>query len=256
MPPTLAGAAPDRACGAVLAIALYGARCAAPQAIALAQAIAGTGLAGDRHADAASPRQLLLAGAPAYARHGLPAHALGENLLLDIDTAALRSGSLLRIGAHALLSLSFQCEPCGQLDRHQPGLARRIGAQRGMLARVVQGGAIAVGDTVLTLTPTAAVPAAPAWSDDWRDRVARVLRAVPDGMVIEYGQLARVAGVQSAYCRAFPRLARTLGLAHKAVGARGDGAAMRWDGGTLWQQPSLAPRKPLILPPSPPSDAP
>ncbi|MER8124712.1 hypothetical protein ABS198_20745, partial [Acinetobacter baumannii] len=90
---------------------------------------------GDMHADARSPRQVLLAGAPAYRSLGLPPHALRENLLLDVDTAAIVSGTVLCIGAQVRLRLSFQCEACGGLDRHAPGLVRAIGASRGILAR-------------------------------------------------------------------------------------------------------------------------
>jgi alkylated DNA nucleotide flippase Atl1 len=38
-----------------------------------------------------------------------------------------------------------------------------------------------------------------------------VLDAVPSGMVITHADLARVAGVQSSYCRAFPRVLAKLG---------------------------------------------
>ncbi len=43
------------------------------------------------------------------------------------------------------------------------------------------------------------------------DRVSMVLDAVPSGMVITHADLARVAGVQSIYCRAFPRVLAKLG---------------------------------------------
>jgi len=201
----------------------------AARSVSEAIACACAGLAGDMHADPLSPRQILLAGAPAYARHGLDPRALDENLLLDIDTAALPSGALLQVGPQAVLWLSFQCEPCGHLDGRQRGLARRIGKDRGMLARVLTGGTITVGDTVALLD------AAPPWSaptvDDWRRRVARVLDAVPDGFVVDYRQLARLAGVAPGYCRVFPRIARELGLAHKAVAASAPSERPRWAGG-------------------------
>lgn len=197
------------------------------------QAIAGLGLAGERHADPLSPRQVLLAGATAYARHGLAPHALGENLLFDGDTAALRSGQLLQVGPQAVLWLSFHCEACGQLDRMQAGLAQRIGLhgdkRRGMLARVLHGGVIHTGDAIVMLGDTL-----PGWSDDWRERVATVLARVPDGMVVDYRQLARLAGLQTAYCRAFPKIARELGLAHKAVATTSESGLPRWQGSELF----------------------
>ncbi|KQW90313.1 hypothetical protein ASC94_18865 [Massilia sp. Root418] len=193
-------------------------------------ALRGEGLSGDVHADPLSPRQLLLAGAPAYASHGLAPGALRENILLDFDTAALRSGTVLQVGDEALLWLTFQCEACGQLDRHAPGLARRIGRRRGMLARVLRGGTIKPGDLVAVLPARV-----PPWSDDWRVRAAAVLAAVPDGMVIEYRQLARLVGVQSSYCRALPALARAAGLAGKAVSLQDRSATPRWLGQELFE---------------------
>lgn len=190
------------------------------------EALAGLGLSGDIHADARSPRQVLLAGAPAYAALALPPGVLRENLLLDIDTAGLASGAILRIG-NARLRLSFQCEACGSLDKHVPGLARAIGKRRGMLARVLADGEIRIGDALTVLDES--LPALP---EDWRERVARVLEAVPAGMVIGYADLAHVAGIQSSYCRAFPRVLAKLGPAYldKAAPTRADAALARWDG--------------------------
>ena len=68
--------------------------------------------------------------------------------------------------------------------------------------------------------------------EDWRERVARVIEAVPPGQVIGYADLAHVAGVQSSYCRAFPRLLSRLGPAYaaRAVPARAEAHLPRWDG--------------------------
>jgi hypothetical protein len=194
-------------------------------------AIAGTGLAGNRHANPLSPRQVLLASASTYADFQLPPHALGENLLVDADTAALASGTVLRIGETVLLRLMFQCEACGHLDAFQAGLSGRIGRRRGILARVLAGGAIHSGDRIRDLGRML-----PAWDDDWRARVAQVLRAVPDGMVLGYAQLALLAGVQPAYCRAFPRLVAKLGppYAGKALSAQAAAGQRRWDGQGLF----------------------
>jgi hypothetical protein len=194
-------------------------------------AIAGTGLADHRHANPLSPRQVLLASASAYADFQLPPQALGENLLVDFETAALDSGTVLRIGETVLLRLMFQCEACGHLDAFQAGLAGRIGRRRGILARVLAGGAIHPGDRILDLGRML-----PAWDDDWRARVAQVLEAVPDGMVLGYGQLALLAGVQSVYCRAFPRLIAKLGpqYAGKALSAQAAAGRRCWDGQGLF----------------------
>jgi hypothetical protein len=147
-----------------------------PAAVDGAQALAGHGLAGDRHADPLSPRQLLLASAAAYADLALPAHALGENLLVDFETAHLVSGSVLQIGDAVRLRLMFQCEACGYLDLARPGVAARIGRRRGVLARVLAGGMIRPGDRILDTGC-----ALPAWSDDWRERGAERQHAGAQG---------------------------------------------------------------------------
>jgi hypothetical protein len=213
--------------GTVRAIAVRGSGTPAPASVERVEAMAGRGLAGDIHADARSPRQVLLAGTAAYDTLALPPHSLRENLLLDLDTAGMASGTVLRIGMQVRLRLSFQCEACGSLEQHAPGLTRAIGARRGILARVLAGGEIGVGDPVVVLEERL-----PVMPEDWRERVARVIEAVPPGQVIGYADLAHVAGVQSSYCRAFPRLLARLGPAYaaRAVPARAEPDLPRWDG--------------------------
>jgi hypothetical protein len=217
--------------GCVAALAVRGAGSASAIPVAQAEAIAGAGLAGDRHANPLSPRQVLLASAAAYADFALPPHALGENLLVDVDTSQLVSGTVLRVGDKVLLRLMFQCEACGHLDAFQAGLSARIGRRRGILARVLAGGVVHPGDRIRDLGCML-----PAWDEDWRARVAQVLRAVPAGMVLSYGQLALLAGVQSTYCRAFPRLIARLGPGHagKAVSAQAAAGRPCWDGRGLF----------------------
>jgi hypothetical protein len=218
--------------GTVLALASRTAHGAPPAASGRLVVRAGVGIDGDVHADALSPRQLLLASASAYEDFALPPHALRENLLLDIDTACLGSGTVLQIGGEVRLRMMFQCEACGQLDAIIPRLSGRIGPRRGMLARVLAGGTIRRGDRVRDL----GVLEHP-WRDDWRDRVQRVLDAVPADAVIEYRHLARLAGIQFSYCRAFPRLLARLGprYASRAVPARSPLALPRWQGERLFE---------------------
>jgi MOSC domain-containing protein YiiM len=225
--------------GTITALSIRPGHAAAPHRVDAADAIAGSGLAHDAHADPLSPRQVLLAGAATYAELGLPPLALRENLLLDLDTARLRSGTMLRVGDGVLLRLMFQCEACGKLDSYRQGLAHALGPRRGMLARVVQGGVIREGDPVRELAARL-----PAWSDDWRVRVRRVLDAAPADAVIDYAQLARLAGVQSSYCRAFPRMLAKLGpgYAGKAVARQAAPTLARWLGDGLFDD---APAQPI-----------
>lgn len=205
---------------------------AAPQAVERLTLITGVGIDGDRHRDPASPRQLLLASSATYADFDLAPHALRENLLINTPIDALPSGTVLQIGDSAQVRLMFVCEACGRLDLHGAHVAARIGARRGVLARVLQGGAIRTGDTVRDLGPLL-----PAWSDDWHERVAQVIDAMPPDTVIEYATLARLAGIQSTYCRAFPRFLASLGPAYasRAIAARVVSAMPHWDGGGLFE---------------------
>jgi hypothetical protein len=155
-------------------------------------------------------------------RFALPAHALGENLLVDLDTAQLRSGTVLQVGDQVLLRLMFQCEACGYLDAQRAGVsATDRPAPRHPRARAGR-------RHDPSRRPHRRYRAAllPAWDDDWRARVAQVLRAVPDGMVVTYAQLARLAGVQSTYCRAFPRLVKSQGLCRGQGGVRAGGGGI------------------------------
>jgi len=217
--------------GTLQALTLRTTRHSPPRQVECADAVAARGLLGDAHADRYSPRQLLLADAGVYRDLALPAHALRENLLVDIDTAALASGMVLQVGNDVLLRLMFQCEACGNLDAFRPGLSRLLDDRRGMLARVLSGGTLRPGDAIRDLRLSL-----PAWSDDWHERVLMVLDALPLDAVIEYRDLARLAGVQSSYCRAFPRMIRNLGpdYAGRAVAANDSSTAPRWKGDGLF----------------------
>lgn len=219
--------------GQVRALSLQAQRGALSMRVERAVAVAGAGFEGDIHADVVSPRQLLLASASVYDTFDLPAHALRENLLVDVDTASLASGMILQLGEAVRIRLMFQCEACGQLDLQRRGLAAALGNRRGMLARVIANGTVAAGDTIMQLDERL-----PPWSDDWRKRVMAVLDAVPPGHVIDYARLAQVAGIQSTYCRAFPRLLARLGAdyAAKAVPARATATLPRWDGSGLFDR--------------------
>lgn len=194
--------------------------------------MAGHGLEGDCHASAFSPRQVLIASRLSYQALGLPPMALRENILVDFPIDGIVSGSRLRFTSGVEMVAMFRCEPCGRLDKHQRGLQSRIGAERGLLARLIDGGVLRPGDGVRVTEGSAP----PLWSDDWRARVLQVLKSVPQDRWVTYGRLAELAGVSAGYCRAFPRLlaCSPAGLQERAgpanwTGHRGE----PWDGAYL-----------------------
>ena len=163
--------------------------------------VAGIGIRDDCHSDSLSPRQALFAFAGAYRRLGLPDGALRENLTVTADVKGWASGSLVLVGRGALFSITFACEPCARLNNHRRGLLREIGADRGMLARALADGRVKPGDAVYLL-PGVQIE----WPAAWQDRICFLAGMVPPGFVVEYRQLARLAGVPAAFCRVFPRI--------------------------------------------------
>lgn len=165
-------------------------------------AVAGLGLAGDRSAARHSPRQVLVVSGAGLARHGLTAGDVRANLVVAGEVDALPSGTVLRIGG-VRIRVTLPCEVCHRLERVRPGLARALAGQRGVLGRVLDDGALAVGQ--VAQVERAALPAL---ADDWRARVLDIVRAVPRGRVVTTTALAAIAGVQVTYCRALPAVLR------------------------------------------------
>jgi len=220
-----------REIGAVQSLSIRSPKESAPRREKQIQAITNYGLVGDKHASLYSPRQLLLAGLDAYRQFDLPRAALRENLLIDFSVENLRSGDLLWIGSGVVLWMTFHCEPCSLLERRCPGTLTSIGRQRGMLARALHGGEMREGDSVRILRSSI-----PALSDDWRKRVLNVVQAIPPQHYITYRQLAELAGVATAYCRAFPRLLSQLPteLASRVRSGATLAAGRKWGGAELF----------------------
>lgn len=121
------------------------------QACAVAEALADRGLKGDAHARPGGSRQVLLLALETLEEFGLPPGALKENITTaGLDLMTLAPGRRLRVG-EALLEVTKECTPCENMDKLRPGLQEEIRGRRGMLARVVEGGAIRVGDAIETL---------------------------------------------------------------------------------------------------------
>jgi len=89
--------------------------------------------------------------------------SLGENITTrGIDLLGLPAGTLLRLGAGAVVRLTGLRNPCAQLDNFQPGLtAATLGRDRngklirkaGVMSVVVAGGDVRPGDAIDIVLP-------------------------------------------------------------------------------------------------------
>jgi MOSC domain-containing protein YiiM len=85
------------------------------------------------------------------AGEGYPAvpGVLGENLIVQgVTLSEQPSGTLVRIGLDALIELIALREPCYKLTALDPRMPGSVVGRVGMMARVVEGGVITVGDSV------------------------------------------------------------------------------------------------------------
>ena len=78
-----------------------------------------------------------------------PWHTRRANLLIEADTLEHLIGRTIRIG-HVRVDVKAETEPCGQMDRWQPGLkaALATGCRGGVYGQIIDSGTIQVDDKV------------------------------------------------------------------------------------------------------------
>src|SRR6202165_4985092 len=114
------------------------------QRVRSANVLEGLGIEGDKHAKAASDRQVLLADQEALDEVGVGPGTIKENLTVEgLHVMGLPVGTRLRLGESAVLEITDVCEPCFRMDEIRMGLKAELVGRRGMVARVVNGGAVA-----------------------------------------------------------------------------------------------------------------
>lgn len=71
------------------------------------------------------------------------------NLLVDAIDLPQRAGARVRIGT-VLLEITQECDPCSRMEEIEPGLKAALTPdwRGGALAKVIEGGRIAVGDSI------------------------------------------------------------------------------------------------------------
>jgi MOSC domain-containing protein YiiM len=113
-----------------------------------ARALEGEGLEGCAHARAGTKRQVLFASAEHLDALGVAHGAIKENFTVEgADVHAWPVGQRIQAGG-AEFEITMECDPCERMDEIRPGLQRELEGRRGMLARVVTTGEIAVGDEI------------------------------------------------------------------------------------------------------------
>ena len=115
----------------------------------MVMAVTGRGLQGDRHANPRSRRQVLLMEQEVLDELDLTPGAVRENVTISgLPIHQLAQGQIIGIGDEVRLDVTGLCEPCERMDEIRSGLRQAITGRRGVLTRVVQGGALRVGDGV------------------------------------------------------------------------------------------------------------
>jgi MOSC domain-containing protein YiiM len=116
--------------------------------------VTNVGLEGCAHARVGGGlRQVLLVDRETLDAMDLRPGSVRENITTDgIDVNSLAIKQELRAG-EVRLQVSEICHPCDQLKKIRPGLRREMRGRRGMLCRVLKGGAIRRGDTIEKVSP-------------------------------------------------------------------------------------------------------
>jgi MOSC domain-containing protein YiiM len=111
------------------------------------RAVPGSGFEGCAHANPPM-REILFASQQHLDALELEPGAIRENLTIaGADVNEWPVGQQVRVG-EALFEITMVCDPCHKMDALRDGLRAELEGRRGMLARVVEGGEVAVGDAV------------------------------------------------------------------------------------------------------------
>ena len=111
------------------------------------RAIAGEGLEGCAHANPPK-REVLFASKEHLDSVNVEPGATRENITIDgADVEKWPVGQRVRVGA-AEFEITMVCDPSHRMDELRDGLRTELQGKRGMLARVVESGEVAVGDEI------------------------------------------------------------------------------------------------------------
>ncbi|MBI3659985.1 MOSC domain-containing protein [Candidatus Acetothermia bacterium] len=124
------------------------------QKLERAEVVTNRGFIGDHHACPDTDRQILVLAQESLAEVNaelgtqLQPGMLRENLSTQGIPVQQLIGKCLRIGESVILELKKSCTPCSRMDEIRLGLREKLSGRRGILAKVVQGGWVRVGDLI------------------------------------------------------------------------------------------------------------
>jgi MOSC domain-containing protein YiiM len=111
------------------------------------RAIAGQGLEGCAHGNPPK-REVLFVSKEHLDSVNVEPGAIRENITVEGDDVQRWAvGQRVRAGG-AEFEITMVCDPCHRMDELRGGLRAELDGKRGMLARVVESGDVAVGDPV------------------------------------------------------------------------------------------------------------
>jgi MOSC domain-containing protein YiiM len=112
------------------------------------KAIEDRGLEGCIHGRPGSKRQVLLMDLETLEHLELEPATVKENITTrGLKVQDLREGQRVRAG-EALLEVTGPCHPCHLMEEIRPGLQEALRGRRGVLCRVLEGGALKRGDRI------------------------------------------------------------------------------------------------------------
>lgn len=116
-----------------------------------ARALEGHGLEGCAHARPGTKREVLFASAEHLRTVGVEPGAIRENFTVEGDDVQHWPIGRKIAAGDAVFEITMVCDPCSRMDELRPGLQAELEGKRGMLARVVKTGEVAVGDAIETV---------------------------------------------------------------------------------------------------------
>ena len=114
------------------------------------------GIIEDKYYDTNINRSVLITSEASYTLANdhniqLPFGSLGENILINYNPYHLTAGDQLRMG-DVILEISQNCTMCDHLSKIDKNLPELLKDDRGIFARVIQGGVIKKEDEIVLLT--------------------------------------------------------------------------------------------------------